>query len=335
MIKPTRKRNYTYKIGVFVTFLLEMIIMLIFLISIIGMLRTGALILLTPSDNCEFNSIVARFGVYSATSLLPILTIVITLVIEYNHVFQEIENDLARCRDLNIQIKQLPAGAGLDSFSGLEKAVENENPFLVKNGVGQPSGILLDYGCQILINFRQELTELYQITLCEAFFQESEKSKKKFVLRKPVPETIKSAPVAVRDNSGTKQLTEGEQISIFIRKDVHNKELEKYLYGPMDTTKKFCFALNFKKNDNSFGKWVPFFHFRYIVHKALKASLFRRQVFVRIEYKLQNKGKEDSSIQIETKNYRTYNNYIQDLHIMDVTLSIERRLEWVEYLRTK
>ena len=347
MNKKNNFKNKTawYYFGFILTIILEVIFYIIFACGIIGTSCSFVYIwIYYIQKSCLLDSAIAAFGAFSAVSIIPLLSVAVSVVVSYKSLISEIENDLAKCQNMTIQFKKLPCGADLASARLLQAAIYEEYMLerqaklskcktrrkrrKVYNEFGFPKKSLSDYYYQININFRQDLSEFYRISLSWLELFEISSGAANNYLRLPIRTigNVGARPCVIKDISGTNCPNEGEQIYIFLDKEDMTptaEEIESFLSGRnvRDLLIKRCvrFTLNFAKKDDSHSGALMFPMTRKIINYFLELALRRRQILGELEIRLTEK-KDDNVAQAQ---------------IDDVSFTICRRLNWANYLKYK
>lgn len=289
---------------------------------------------------CYFNDHLANLGIYASLSLIPISSIVISFVLACRTFVNEVENDLAKGSNIQVQIKKLPHGAGVNSAKYLQEAQLLESQICQEKC---PNKLLSNYKYEIDIFYKQEISEFFILSLFDVELlnfvsnNNMEYKVKSFSLRNA--NNVMDAPCIIKDNAGANAEKEGEQIVVFLSNDLlekNEKNIEDYLYGKTKTGERLIkrtlrFKMNFLKKNFSQKNKVIFPITRNLIEFFTKSSLKRRIIVAEIEFRLAEE-KSFLSKQTTTKTFSTFNSSVKGLEIIDVSYKIYRDVSWVKYV---
>lgn len=285
---------------------------------------------------------ITYFGIFAGCSIVPIIGIVATIIIDYRSSLREIENDLANCRDLQIFFRTLPLGADLSSAHNFTSALYDESLILrkVDKSYKMPMETISSCDYQITIRFTQTIAEMYRISICDACLINvyDDGTTETFQLRDI--DNIEQTPATIKDNySGAGVLMQGEQIEIFF-KNFGSKidQLNDFLCGfnredRMPIKSLFRFGLNFSKKDYSSSLSSYFPISRGICRGCLRKYLRRRKILSEVEYQLQRPYAFSTPMSSLYMNVGELNTSIVELQPIDISFKICRSVRWAKYAK--
>lgn len=339
-IKNTVKGNRVrYLILVVITGIIDALLYLLVFSSLAGMGYSIYRIIecIFAEDFCRYNEYLTNLGIYASLSLIPISSLVISFILACRTFVNEVENDLARGSNIQVQIKKLPRGAGINSARYLQEAQIFEGQACQKSCFRKT---LSNYEYEIDIFYKQEISEFFILSLFDVellnFTVDGEgKCNDKSLLLRNV-RNIMDAPCVIKDNAGANADKEGEQIIIFLSNNAVNENIEDYLYGKTKTGERLIkrvlrFKMNFLKKNFSQKNKVIFPITRNLIEFFTKSSLKRRIVVAEIEFRLAEE-KSFLARQTTTKSFSTINSSVKGLDIVDVSYKIHRDVSWVKYV---
>lgn len=324
-----KSNSRVYTIARRISIVIEVVAYLIFIFGVVGTIVSFIYIfILFSKQDCAYTNAISIFGTFATVSIIPFLGILAPIIISYKDSISKIENDLAKCQDIVLQFKKLPEGADMNSAQLLQAALLEERGVLEEAEISTEQlqyKTLLDYSWLINVNFKQDISEFYRITLCDmeiVNFNYNSNSSTKQTLRDI--NKVTNCPCIIRDVSGANLENEGEQIYIFFDKDLENpndKGIEDFLFCDNQMMLKRClrFKLNFAPKDFSNEGKISFPITKKVSSSFLNDMLRRRQVETALEFKL-SANKDGKLI---------------DTQIINVSFKIVKDLTWCRYLKFK
>ena len=331
----TENKNMRYGSAIGVTVILEILLYVIVIGSTIAMVASlGCAIhfYIIRNIGCG-NQWMTLFGIFATVSFVPLLGFVATMISAYRNSLSEIEGDLAKCTGIEVQFRQLPRSANIDTYLELQQSVKEERKVLEALGFDKEkldaiSENIVDYAYQVVLDFKQDLAELYTITLCDLKFVDDDAQVK--IIRNK--ESIMNSISIVKALSGLKRnVSVGEHACVFVRRDESNESTIENLINLLNNGntpyRRLVCTLNFQKRE-FLGKKRVFPISRMLLDSIMRAS-FRRKMFVTIF----------DFDALKPRNHQTagttFKNFVYDLNITNISFIITHDLSWSDYLVNK
>ncbi len=336
----TKDKNKRYGSAFIVTVVLESLLYLIVIGSALAMVASllCAIYYYAVQNCCYGEKCITFFGIFATVSFVPILGLVATMISAYRNSLSEIEGDLAKCTGIEVQFRLLPYYANTDTFLELQQSVNEERKVLSKMEEYKQKDLdsliseyIIDYDYQVVLDFKQDLAELYKITLCDLKVVDADKPEKSPLIIRD-KECITSSVSVVKDLSGIKRdKFAGEHACVFVKRNEDNertlKGLKEYIKNIDIYSRKLICTLNFQKRE-FLGRRRLFPISRKLLDNILTHSL-RRKIFV-VELAF-----DSFKRQFQSGPMIVLNNTVFELNITNVSFGIAHNLSWSKYLAQK